>query len=222
MLADGVTLESVEVLRPALVAELRLLMRGPGVRVGQDLSRIGPILRVMCGIAPGDSIEDAIAALAAWLRARIGRLISEELRKCTAAVLGLNEDSQLPNPSARMIAIGRQLGYGRTSVRRRVEAGIASLAGNITPADSVLHQLGEHVSMLVELGYIPATGGEVRVARCFLIAALRPMDQPNKVYALVRDDDRPGTVSAIPAVRVRHVTAVSSSSPERMSGITSR
>jgi hypothetical protein len=197
-----------EALRPILAAELRSLMRGPGARVGQDLSRVGPVLREMCGIAPNDAADDALAALAAWLRARISQLDSEDVRICVSSALGLHESFDLPSTTARVRTTAQQLRYGVNTVWRRVDAGIASLAAGTTPADSVLHQLREHTNSPVELGHVLGARAEVRIARCFLIAAIQPPDQPNKVYALVRDKERTGAVSAIPAVRVRHVTAV--------------
>jgi hypothetical protein len=201
------------VLQPALATDLRVLMRGPGAQVGQGLSRIGPTLRVMCGIAPNDSADDAIAAVAAWLHARIARLDSEELRICVSSVFGLHEAAQLPSASARVNATAQQLQYGATSVWRRVDTGIASIAASTTPADSVLHQLHEHANSAVELGHVLGAREEMRITKCFLITALHLIDQPGKIYALVRHVDRPDTVAAIPAVWIRHVTAVPSSGP---------
>jgi hypothetical protein len=214
---DGLVLPPDVVLESALVADLRLLMHGPGARPGQELSKVGAVLRWMCGIAPTDSAEDALAAVADWLRAQLDRLDDDEVKVCVGAALGLDDSAESAEsakssyPTARVRATAQRLQYGVNTVWRRVNLGFEALAGRVTRADSVLHQLGEHANGAIELGYVPEQGGEVRVARCFLIAALHPRDLPaGKVYALVREVDGPGAVSAIPAVRVRHVHAVSS------------
>ncbi len=59
-----------QVLESALVADLRLVMRGPGAQRGQGMSMIGPALRAMCGIAANDRPGDAVMAVAAWLQVR--------------------------------------------------------------------------------------------------------------------------------------------------------
>ncbi len=207
---DGLVVPPAEWLESGLVADLRLLMRGPGARPTQKLSKVGLVLRFMCGIAPNDSAEDALPAVAAWLRAQLDRLDDGELKVCVGAAFGLDDSADASNSTARVISIAEELQYGVNTVWRRVHSGLEALAAGVTLDDSVLYQLYEHANGAVELGHVP-DHDEVRVARCFLIAALHPMDQPaGKVYALVRDVDGPGAVSAIPAVRVRHVHAVSS------------
>ncbi len=209
---DGLVVPPTEWLESGLVTDLRLLMHGPGAGPGQELSQIGAALRWMCGIAPTDSAEDALAAVAAWLRPRIDQLDSDELKVCVGAALGLDdsaEPAESSNPTARVRSTAQHLQYGVNTVWRRVNTGIEALAARVTPANSVLYQLYEHANGAIELIHVPDQGGEARAARCFLIAALHPRDlPPGKVYALVRDVDGPGAVSAIPAVRVRHVRAV--------------
>jgi hypothetical protein len=215
---------------PALAADLRLLMRGPGARSGQDRSRIGPALRTMCGIASSDSTADAIAAVAAWLHTRISTLGSDTQRTYALLAFGLDESALLPWARLRLAVGAENLGQSVDTARRAALAAVTAIAGTTTPSQSVPLQLRRHSGSWIDLGIAPGTttpdnapidrrhdrhddshggGHDVLTARCFLIVVARPVDQWDKVYAVIHYQTRHHVASAIPAVRVRHVTPVS-------------
>jgi hypothetical protein len=226
----------------ALETDLHLLMRGPGARPGQDMSRIGPALRTMCGIAASDSPADAIAAVAAWLRARISALGSERHRIYASLAFGLDETALLPWARNRLAATAESLGHSVDTARRAALAAVTTIARATTPNQSVPLQLRRHSGSWIDLGMAigatprpepdarlgakpdprPPAGHDARhhagheaghvvvTARCFLIVVARPVDHWDKVYAVVHygahNGNRRNIASAIPAVRVRHVT----------------
>lgn len=159
----------------------------------------------MCGIATNDPATDAIDATSAWLQTRISSLDSSELRTCALHAFGLHETSQFANAPSRLTAIAKHLGRSVTTARRRAHTAINLIAHTTTRADSIPHQLHQNTARWIDLRYVPDANDNIRNVRCFLIAAIHPMDQPDKTYALVRLETDPDRVAAIPAVRVRHL-----------------
>jgi hypothetical protein len=201
---------------PALVADLRLLLGGPGVQSGQDMARIGPALRMMCGIASSDSAADAVSAIAAWLRPRI-QALSADGRRCALLAFGLHETVRDLNRGARFAALADQLGRGPDTARRRMAAVISEIARATTPGQSIPLQLRACAGTWVDLGMAQDRQDGSRAvvtACCFLVAAVRPVDQRDKVYALIRFTSHHRVLTAVPAVRVRHVTPASHPGPD--------
>jgi hypothetical protein len=204
----------------------------------------------MCGIATSDHADAAVMAVAAWLQARIASLGSEELRMCCSIAFGLRQESRAPSLLPRLTVVAEKLGHTVQTARRRVEAAIVLIARSTTPNHAVPYQLRQHADGWVELSFVSYNGrndrdtdkrsdtgsdsgddgcddGEtVQSVRCFLIAVTRPMDQPDRDYALVRRPDTAvdtpigaatgtaagaavgaavGAVAAIPVVWVRQV-----------------
>lgn len=186
----------------ALADDLRLLMRGPGAQPGQHMSRIGPALRTMCGIASSDSPVDAVEAVAAWLRARISSLDSDAQRTYAVFAFGLDERAQLPWARPRLLVAADHLGRSYAVARRHVMNAITVIAGTTRPSQSVPVQLRSHSDSWVDLGIAhgnnhhdshesSGVSGQVGsqsvlTTRCFLLAVARPADQQDKVYAIVR------------------------------------
>lgn len=210
---DHIALEPAT-LESALRADLHHLMSGPGAQRSQDASRIGPMLRHMCGIAATDLATgpaDAIMAVAAWLRTRIATLDSESQRTCGAFVFGLDEQARFPKLLTRREAAAQRLSCSLPTISRHTTAAITLIARTTAPEDSVLYRLRQHAGLWVELHYVPGTDAAVREARCLLIDSTSLLDWPDKVYALVRFGTDNRAVTAIPALWVRQVTPAQSS-----------
>lgn len=195
----------------ALAGDLRLLMRGPGAQPGQDMSRIGPALRLMCGIAATDRVADAVDAAAAWLRTRVTSLGSDE-RACASLAFGLDEGARFPGARARLAAAAEYLGRSEDTARRHAASAITLLARTAPPRGSIPLQLRRHAGSWIHLGFVADDTYAVVTARCFLMAVSRDLGQPDKVYANVFGA-RSGDVLAIPAVRVRHVSPAPRADP---------
>lgn len=196
-----------------LADDLRLLMRGPGAQPGQAMTKVGPALRKLCGIASSDGATDAIGAVAAWLRSRISSLDSDAQRMCALVAFGLDETAQFPAARARLAAAAERLERSVDTARRCAMAAITAMARSSMPGQSVPLQLRRYAGGWVELGIASDDGHTVLTARCFLVAAARPIDQADKVYAIIHfGTHHSGThraAFAIPAVRVRHVQPTS-------------
>ena len=136
----------------ALAGDLRVLRRGPGAQPGQDMSRIGPALRTMCGIASSDRAADAVAAVAAWLRARVSTLDSATQRRCATLVFGLDETAQYAQTGARVAAGAGRLGVNEKTVRRHTDAAITAIAAATPPGQSLPRQLRGHTGSWIDLG----------------------------------------------------------------------
>jgi hypothetical protein len=197
----------------ALADDLRVLMRGPGAQAGQDMSRIGPALRAMCGIAASDHAADAIDAAAAWLRARAAALESDE-RILVLLAAGLHEAAPFRGARARLAVAANYLGRSELTARRHTAAALGVLARTTSPHESIPLQLRRSAGRWVRIGFVANESGAVVVVRCFLVAVSRVVDQPDKVYADVRLATSSGEVLAVPAVRVRHVSPAPQ--PERL------
>jgi len=191
------------------------------------MARIGPALRMMCGIASSDSSADAVAAVAAWLHGRIATLASETQRMCMLLVFGLHETTRVRHVHERLTTAATWLGKTERTARRYSDAAIATIAATTPPSQSIPLQLRGHVGGWVDLGVAQDTrydrsnnvtfkdsdvvrrvdGEYVVTTRCFLIAVARYPDPTDRILAVVRFGTNPRVATAVPAVRVRHVTS---------------
>jgi hypothetical protein len=110
-----------------LVGELSALRKGRGVFAARIGERVGPHLRVMCGI----SGDDQPAAIRGKLVARLVELaeqLPQDLRLATVAAFALGTEVRLPLYRDRLLWAAAKIDRDPRTVRRRVDDAIDQLA----------------------------------------------------------------------------------------------
>lgn len=110
-----------------LVAELRTLRKGRGLYVGQISDRVGPALRLVCGIT-GD---DGPAEIRRKITERLESLASglpEDLRIALLAAFGIEREARLPFYQDRVRYAAGQIHRDDRTARRRIDEAIDRIA----------------------------------------------------------------------------------------------
>ncbi|RSN20143.1 hypothetical protein DMC63_13775 [Streptomyces sp. WAC 05977] len=110
-----------------LVRELKSLRKGRGVHAGRIGERIGPTLRVLCGVAE----DDGPVAIREKLVARLTGLaeqLPEDMRLVTVAAFGLTPEVRMPLYRDRVGWAALRIDRDARTVRRRVDEAIDQLA----------------------------------------------------------------------------------------------
>ena len=153
-----------------LVRELKSLRKGRGVFAARIGERVGPNLRVMCGIT-GDDLP---AIIRGKLVARLNALteqLSEDMRLPTVAAFALSTEVRLPLYGDRLHWAAVKIDRDPRTVRRRV--------------DDAIDQLAELVAIT------PSEPGHAwHTAELHVVVALdRPQPEVLERYRIVADQD---------------------------------
>lgn len=112
------------------IAELRELRRGRGLLAGDVHIRVGPRIRLACGIVETDRPATARRKLALGLTERSGRLPAD-LRLAVLAALALHEATDQKFLHQRMEWVASQFDRDPRTARRRMDDGFEALAALI-------------------------------------------------------------------------------------------
>ncbi|MFB9926915.1 hypothetical protein ACFORO_19560 [Amycolatopsis halotolerans] len=110
-----------------LVRELKSLRKGRGVHAGRIGERIGPTLRVLCGVTE----DDGPVAIREKLVARLTGLAEQlpgDMRLATVAAFALTADVRMPLYRDRVGWAAPRIDRDARTVRRRVDEAIDQLA----------------------------------------------------------------------------------------------
>jgi hypothetical protein len=155
-----------------LVSELKSLRKGRGVFASRIRERVGPDLRVMCGIA-GD---DDPATIRRKLVARLVELadhLPPDLCLATVAAFALSTEVRLPLYRDRVHWAATKIDRDPRTVRRRVDDAIDQLA-----------ELGAATA--------PARTGSWHTAQLHVVVALDcPQPEVLELHRIVADQDAP-------------------------------
>ncbi|MGA6165284.1 hypothetical protein [Amycolatopsis magusensis] len=110
-----------------LVRELRSLRKGRGVYNGRIGERIGPNLRVLCGITEDDGPVTIRGKLISRL-ADLSEHLPEDMRVSTVAAFALTTEVRLPLYQDRILWAAARIDRDARTVRRRVDDAIDQLA----------------------------------------------------------------------------------------------
>ncbi|AXB45360.1 hypothetical protein [Amycolatopsis albispora] len=110
-----------------LVRELRSLRKGRGVHAGRIGDRIGPNLRLMCGIT-GDDGPVTIREKLVCRLSDLAEQLPDDLRVSTVAAFGLTPEVRLPLYQDRIRWAATRIDRDARTVRRRVDDAIDQLA----------------------------------------------------------------------------------------------
>ncbi|WP_410666050.1 hypothetical protein [Amycolatopsis sp. lyj-84] len=153
-----------------LVRELKSLRKGRGVYAGRIGERIGPTLRVLCGVKE----EDGPVTIREKLVARLTGLaeqLPEDMRLATVAAFGLTADVRMPLYRERVGWAAPRLDRDARTVRRRV--------------DEAIDQLAELVVTIP-----PQPDGAWHTAELHVVVTLdRPQPEVLEQYRIVADHD---------------------------------
>ncbi|OXM44344.1 hypothetical protein CFP71_40495 [Amycolatopsis thailandensis] len=153
-----------------LVRELKSLRKGRGVHAGRIGERIGPALRVLCGVAKDDGPVTIREKLVARL-AELAEQLPEDLRLVTVAAFGLTADVRMPLYQDRVGWAAPRIDRDTRTVRRRV--------------DEALDQLAE---LMVTIPPLP--DGAWHTAELNVVVTLdRPQHEVLEQYRVVADRD---------------------------------
>ena len=110
-----------------LVRELKSLRKGRGVHAGRIGDRIGPTLRVLCGVTEDDGPVTIREKLVARLTG-LAEQLPEDMRLATVAAFGLTADVRMPLYRDRVVWAAPRIDRDVRTVRRRVDEAIDQLA----------------------------------------------------------------------------------------------
>ncbi|WET78114.1 hypothetical protein P3102_29215 [Amycolatopsis sp. QT-25] len=153
-----------------LVRELKSLRKGRGVHAGRIGERIGPTLRVLCGVAEDDGPVTIREKLVARLTG-LAEQLPEDMRLATVAAFGLTADVRMPLYQDRVGWAAPRIDRDARTVRRRV--------------DEAIDQLAELVVTIP-----PLPGGSWHTAELHVVVTLdRPQHEVLEQYRVVADHD---------------------------------
>lgn len=153
-----------------LVRELKSLRKGRGVHAGRIGERIGPTLRVLCGVTEDDGPVTIREKLVARLTG-LAQQLPEDMRLVTVAAFGLTADVRMPLYQDCVRWAAPRIDRDTRTVRRRV--------------DEVIDQLAE---LLVTIPPLP--GGAWHTAELTVVVTLdRPQHEVLEQYRVVADHD---------------------------------
>jgi hypothetical protein len=117
----------------ALLEELKAVRKGRGVNGRGVAEHVGPALRELCGIDPGEPAGPARAKLVSGLDGLAGAL-PEDLGLAARAALGLHPEAQQPFLTDRVQWLAERLDRDARTARRRVDLALESMAERATVA----------------------------------------------------------------------------------------
>jgi hypothetical protein len=117
----------MEVLFEKLVAELRTLRKGRGLFVGQISERVGPGLRIACGVSEGDGPAEIRRKVSSSLEQWASGL-PDDLRIALMAAFAIDRDARLPFYQDRVRWAAEKIHRDDRTARRRIDEGIDRIA----------------------------------------------------------------------------------------------
>lgn len=137
-----------------LVAELRTLRKGRGLFVGQIGERVGPALRMACGVTDGDGPAEIRRKVSDSLEHWAGGL-PEDLKIALMAAFGIDREARLPFYQDRVRWAAERIHRDDRTARRRIDEGIdriaelaASMVAPIHTTQSTQSETGWHTAAL--------------------------------------------------------------------------
>ncbi len=153
-----------------LVRELKSLRKGRGVYAGRIGERLGPTLRVLCGVTEDDGPVTTREKLVARLT-ELAEQLPEDMRLVTVAAFGLTAEVRMPLYRDRVGWAAPRIDRDARTVRRRV--------------DEAIDQLAELVVTIP-----PLPGGAWHTAELHVVVTLdRPQPEVLEQYRIVADHD---------------------------------